>query len=163
MPDERWDAREGIKEGIKAGIGILGALKEALEETFEEAMKERDFGPDRARDAFRETVRRAQETMDQARDRFDFVPRKDFEALQAQVDALRRQIELHLTNAVHHTHGAGTGGAAGAGAWADSAPGGYASGELHTHPASGPGASPSDSGGLAGEDRPRTIPLDEGE
>lgn len=120
--ERRNDARDGIKEGLKAGLGILGALKEALEETFEEAMKERDFGPDRARDAFKDTVRRAQEAMDEAMDRFDFVSRRDFEALRGQVDALRHQVETHLTASVHHEHK--TGDPAGA----------HVHGEVHTHP-----------------------------
>ncbi len=139
--NERDEARDSIKDGIKAGLGILGALKEALEETFEQAMKEREFGPDRARDAFKETVRRAQATMEQTRDRFDFVPRRDFDALKAQVDALRHQVEHHLTSSVHHTHGAAAGAARETGAQVHA--------ELHTN--------------LAGEERDRTIPVSEGE
>ena len=142
MAEERKsDAREGIKEGLKAGLGILSALKEALEETFEEVMKERDFGPDRARDAFKETVKRAQDAMDGAKDRLDFVPRKDFDALRAQVDALRQQMELHLSAAVHHSHGP-----------VDPAPG------VHAH---GDAADASAPGAPQGDDRSRSIPADE--
>ncbi len=142
MAEERKnDARDPIRDGIKAGLGILGALKEALEETFEEAMKEREFGPDRARDAFKETVRRAQETMEQARDRFDFVPRRDFDALKAQVDALRHQVEQHVASSTHQTY---------------EAAGGFGAG-------SGPTPEGSDPGALAGEGRARDIPVDQGE
>ncbi len=152
---ERDDARDSIKDGIKAGLGILGALKEALEETFEQAMTEREFGPDRARDAFKETVRRAQATMEQARDRFDFVSRRDFDALKAQVDALRHQVEHHVTSSVHHTHAAG-----GAGAAREA--GAQVHGELHTHPgAAEPNAH--GAGTLADQEGDRSIPAGEGE
>ena len=69
--------------------------------------------------------------MDQARDRLDFVPRRDFDALKAQVDALRQQVEHHLTSSVHHTHGGGAAGASGAAGFESGA---QVHGELHTHP-----------------------------
>jgi polyhydroxyalkanoate synthesis regulator phasin len=94
-PNEREPRRaaEGIGEGIRSGLGILSAFKDAIEETLQEAIERGDLGPDRARQAVRDSVNRFQEGMEEARERFDFVPRKDFEALQSQVVALRARVE----------------------------------------------------------------------
>jgi polyhydroxyalkanoate synthesis regulator phasin len=83
----------GIGEGIRSGLGILTAFKDALEETIQEAMNRGDLTPDRARQAVQDTVRRMQSGFDEARDRLDFVPRKEFEALQAQLIDMRARVE----------------------------------------------------------------------
>jgi polyhydroxyalkanoate synthesis regulator phasin len=89
----RRSTSAGIGEGLRSGIGILSAFKDALEETIQEAMDRGDLSPDRARQAMRDTMRRFQESVDDARERFDFVPRKEFEAVQSQVVDLRARVE----------------------------------------------------------------------
>lgn len=91
--EPRRGATESIGEGVRSGIGILTAFKDAIEETLQEAMDRGDLGPERARQAMRDTINRFQEGMEEARERLDLVPRKDFDALQAQVVALRARVE----------------------------------------------------------------------
>jgi polyhydroxyalkanoate synthesis regulator phasin len=83
----------GIGDGIRTGLGILTAIKEAIEETIEEAVERGDLSPDRAKAAMKNAAERAQSSFDQARDRLDFVGRRDFEALQAEVRELRRRLD----------------------------------------------------------------------
>lgn len=89
----RRNTASGIGDGIRSGIGILTAFKDALEETIQEAMDRGELSPDRARQAMRDTLHRFQESVDDARERFDFVPRKEFETVQSQVIDLRARVE----------------------------------------------------------------------
>ena len=107
----RRDMGDDVREGIKAGLGILSALKDAIEETVEDMMDRGELSQDRAREAVRTTMERAQAAFDDARTRFEFVPRREFEEIAEDVRELRRRVE-RLENA-SHDHGAG--GAAGAG------------------------------------------------
>jgi polyhydroxyalkanoate synthesis regulator phasin len=96
MSDEqtrRGSASSGIGEGIRSGIGILTAFKDALEETIQEAMSRGDLSPERARQAVNETVSRMQHGFDEARERLDFVPRKEYDTLLSQVIDLRARVE----------------------------------------------------------------------
>lgn len=88
----RGEPRDTFREGVRAVTGILGALKDAIEETFEDLRDRGDLSPDRAREAARETVRRAQETAREAREVLDVVSRREFEALKAEVAALREEL-----------------------------------------------------------------------
>lgn len=91
--ETRRSAAGSIGEGIRSGIGMLNAFREALEETIQEAMERGDLSPERARQAMRDTLKRMQEGFDEARDRFDFVPRRDYETLHAQLLDLRTRVE----------------------------------------------------------------------
>jgi polyhydroxyalkanoate synthesis regulator phasin len=93
MSEERTRPSAGIGEGIRSGIGILSAFKDALEETIQEAMSRGDMSPERAKQAMNETMQRMQSGFDEARDRFDFVPRKEYDTLHAQVLDLRARVE----------------------------------------------------------------------
>jgi polyhydroxyalkanoate synthesis regulator phasin len=86
------EAKEGIKEGVRAVTGILAALKDAIEETIDDIKVRGDLDPNRAKQAAKETMNRAQNAFDEMRDRVDFVPRKEIDALRAEVDALRARV-----------------------------------------------------------------------
>jgi polyhydroxyalkanoate synthesis regulator phasin len=83
----------GIGEGIRTGIGILNAFREAIEETIQEAVDKGEFGPERARRAVHDATARMQEGLEDARERFDFVARKDLDALRAEVAELRGRVD----------------------------------------------------------------------
>jgi polyhydroxyalkanoate synthesis regulator phasin len=89
----REEPGDPFREGVRAITGILGALKDAVEETFDELRQQGDLSPERAREAARSTVRRAQEAVDDVRDRLDFVPRREFDLLREEVAELRRRLD----------------------------------------------------------------------
>ena len=93
MSDEQPKGRTSIGEGLRAGIGILSAFREAIEETIEEAVQQNDLNPDRAKTALSGALERAQGVFDEARERLDVVPRREFDALKAEVDELRRRLD----------------------------------------------------------------------
>jgi polyhydroxyalkanoate synthesis regulator phasin len=107
MADEkkRTDPGDAFREGVRAVTGILGALRDAVEQTFEELKEKGDLSPERAKEAARETMRRAQEAVEEVRERLEFVPRREFEELRAQVAGLKQELDAHRSQAVHHTHG----------------------------------------------------------
>ena len=97
MGSDEWErsrdsAKEGIKEGVRAVTGFLAALKDAIDETLRDVRDTGDLDPQRAKDAMRSTMKRAQDAMDDVKDRLDFVPRKDYDVLRAEVDALRARV-----------------------------------------------------------------------
>lgn len=104
MADEK---RPGIGEGIRTGIGMLAAFKEAVEETLQEAIDRGDLTQERARATLRDTMGRVQESLDDARERFDVASRRELDELRAEVRALRDRVD-RLENG-------GDGGAVGAG------------------------------------------------
>ncbi|HEX8393626.1 MAG TPA: hypothetical protein VF665_14875 [Longimicrobium sp.] len=85
--------RPGIGEGIRSGIGVLTAFKEAIEETIREAGERGDLKPERAREFLADAMARAQEGVGDVRERLDFVPRREFEELRAEVRELRRRLD----------------------------------------------------------------------
>jgi polyhydroxyalkanoate synthesis regulator phasin len=85
-------AREGIREGVRAVTGFLAALKDAIEETIRDVRDTGDLDPNRAKEAMKSTMKRAQNAVDNVADRLDFVPRKDFDALREEVEALRLRV-----------------------------------------------------------------------
>jgi polyhydroxyalkanoate synthesis regulator phasin len=85
-------AKEGIREGVRAVTGFLAALKDAIEETIRDVRDTGDLDPNRAKEAMKSTMRRAQDAVDNVADRLDFVPRKDFDALREEVEALRLRV-----------------------------------------------------------------------
>lgn len=113
MSDERKDrgsVGDDVREGIKAGLGILSALKDAIEETFEEMMDRGELSQDRAREAVKTTMDRAQEAFEDARSRFDFVLRSEYTELYEDVRELRRRVERLESQAHDHAPGGpGTG------------------------------------------------------
>jgi polyhydroxyalkanoate synthesis regulator phasin len=102
---KRTDPGEAFREGVRAVTGILGALRDAVEQTFDELKERGDLSPERAREAARDTMRRAQEAVEDVKERLEFVPRREFEELRAQVATLRQELDAHRAQAVHHTHG----------------------------------------------------------
>jgi polyhydroxyalkanoate synthesis regulator phasin len=97
------EAKEGIKEGVRAVTGILAALKDAIEETIDDLKVRGDLDPNRAKQAAKDTMNRAQTAFDEMRDRVDFVTRKEFDALRAEVDALRARVaSLETKHAAPH-------------------------------------------------------------
>src|SRR5688500_4563279 len=82
----------GIGDGIRTGIGILNAFREAIEETLEEAVKRGELSPERAGNAVRDAAQRVQDSFEGARDRFDFVSRREYDDLKSELDALRARV-----------------------------------------------------------------------
>lgn len=101
---DRGNVGDEVREGIRAGIGILSAIKDAVEETIQDMANRGELSQERAREAVRTTMDRAQVAFDDARIRFDFVPRREFEALKAEVADLRSRVARHETAG----HGGGT-------------------------------------------------------
>jgi hypothetical protein len=62
-------------------------------------------------------MKRAQDAMEDMRGRVDFVTRREFDQLRSEIDALRAQVERHMSHGGHHSHaaGSGTGGGTGTG------------------------------------------------
>jgi polyhydroxyalkanoate synthesis regulator phasin len=85
----RGDAGEGLRDGVRAIFGVVGALKDAVEETFQELLDRGELSPERAREAARSTVKKAQDTVEDMRDRLDFITRREFDELRAEVAQLR--------------------------------------------------------------------------
>lgn len=85
--------RPGIGESVRSGIGVLTAFKEALEETIREAGERGDLKPERAREFLNDALGKAQESVSDVRERLDFVPRREFEELRAEVAELRRRLD----------------------------------------------------------------------
>jgi polyhydroxyalkanoate synthesis regulator phasin len=136
MSDEgqrRPDPGDAIRDGVRAVSGILGAFKDAIEQTFNDLSDRGDISPERARDAARDAMRRAQEAMDDMRGRVDFVTRREFDNLRAEFAELRQQVERHTAQGGHHapTPGGtgGTGGTGGAGGAGPTGAGGSAAGD----------------------------------
>lgn len=92
MADEQQRRMPGIGEGLRAGIGILAAFKEAVEETFQEAVNRGDMKPDRASAAVQDAMRRAQEAFGDVRGRLDVVPRREFDDLRTELEAVRAEL-----------------------------------------------------------------------
>ena len=93
MTDEQQPQRRiSIGEGIRNGVGVLTAFKEAIEESIQEASARGDLSPERAKQFLGEALHRVQDTVVDVRDRLDVVPRREFEALQAEVAELRRRL-----------------------------------------------------------------------
>jgi polyhydroxyalkanoate synthesis regulator phasin len=116
------DPGDALRDGVRAVSGILGAFKDAIEQTFNDLSDRGDISPERARDAARDAMKRAQEAMDDMRGRVDFVTRREYDALKSEVAELRQQVERHMTHGGHQT-GTGTGGTGGAGPGATGAGG----------------------------------------
>ena len=105
------EAKEGIKEGVRAVTGILAALKDAIDETINDIKVRGDLDPNRAKQAAKDTMSKAQEAFDDMKERVDFVPRKEYDALRAEVDALRARVAAIETKHAgahghEHAHGA---------------------------------------------------------
>jgi polyhydroxyalkanoate synthesis regulator phasin len=109
------EAKEGIKEGVRAVTGILAALKDAIDETINDIKVRGDLDPNRAKQAAKDTMSKAQDAFDEMKERVDFVPRKEYEALRAEVEALRARVAAMETKHAGphghaHSHDATSGG-----------------------------------------------------
>lgn len=100
----------GIGDGIRTGVGVLNAFRQAIEETLSEAMEGGDVSPERARQLMRDTAQRVQSSLDDTRERFDFVSRREIDELRAEVAALRARVSV-----LEGGGGAATGAESGAG------------------------------------------------
>jgi polyhydroxyalkanoate synthesis regulator phasin len=89
---ERRRGASGFGEGIRSGIGVLNAFKEAIEETIQEAVERGDLSPDRAKQAMRDAAKRFQDSVGEAREKLDLVPRREFDELKDEVAELRRRV-----------------------------------------------------------------------
>lgn len=89
-----------VRDGIRSGIGMLIAMKEALEETINDLRERGELSPERAKETIKTTMSRAQEKAEEfvagTRERLDFVPRKEFEELRAEVERLRARLADRL-------------------------------------------------------------------
>lgn len=92
QPQQQQGRRLSIGEGIRNGVGVLTAFKEAIEESIQEASARGDLSPERAKQFLGDALHRVQDTVVDVRDRLDMVPRREFEALQAEVAELRRRL-----------------------------------------------------------------------
>jgi polyhydroxyalkanoate synthesis regulator phasin len=113
MADEgqkRPDPADALRDGVRAVSGILGAFKDAIEQTFNDLSDRGDISPERARDAARDAMKRAQDAMEDMRGRVDFVTRREFDSLRQEIETLRTQVERHIATGGHHGHGTGQGG-----------------------------------------------------
>ena len=102
MSDEQPKGRTSIGEGLRAGIGVLAAFREAIEETIEEAVQKNDLNSERAKSALSGALERAQDVFEDVRERVEMVPRRDFDALKAEVEELRRRLD-RLDGGAGHT------------------------------------------------------------
>lgn len=95
MTEERRkeSAGDAFREGVRSVAGVLGAVVETLEQTFADLREGGDLSPDRAREAARSTVKKAQEAVEDLRDRVDFVTRREFDELRAEVASLRAAVD----------------------------------------------------------------------
>lgn len=110
MSDEQRRRDDPFAEGIRTVTGILGALKDAIEESFDELKERGDLSPERAREAARTTVKRAQDQFDEMRTRLDFVTRRELDELRAEMDALRARLDAHEAGGgTRHAGGTGPG------------------------------------------------------
>lgn len=142
MADEgkRNDPGDAFREGVRAVSGILGAFKDAIEQTFNDLSERGDIAPDRAKDAARDAMKRAQDAMDDMRGRLEFVPRREFDSLRAEVAELRTQVERHMSHGGHQTPGSAGPGSGGAGPGTGAGGPGSAGGGAGGSAAGGPGA-----------------------
>src|SRR5688500_13899725 len=85
-------AKEGLREGVRAVTGFLAALKDAIDETLRDVKESGDLDADRAKEAMRSTMKRAQSAMDEAINRIDLVPRKEFDTMREEINALRLRV-----------------------------------------------------------------------
>lgn len=92
MTDDKQRPREAAREWVRATTGILAAFKDAIEETIEDLKERGDLSPDRAKAAMKTTMDRAQRAVEDTRERFDFVARRDFDDLHREVAELRRRV-----------------------------------------------------------------------
>lgn len=84
--------KQGIRDGLRQGVGILSAFKEAIEETITEARERGDLKPERAKEAMKGALDKAQEAAGTARERFDFVTQKELSQLAETVSDLVRRV-----------------------------------------------------------------------
>jgi polyhydroxyalkanoate synthesis regulator phasin len=88
------DARDKVSEGIRQGIGVLSAFKEALEETIQDARDRGDLSADRAKQVMKDALDRAQTAAGDAKERFDFVHKTEFDALREEMEVLRARVTV---------------------------------------------------------------------
>ncbi|MEQ9568900.1 MAG: hypothetical protein RLN75_01815 [Longimicrobiales bacterium] len=93
------DPRGRVGRGFDRGMGAFAAFREAFEETVTEARERGDLTTDRAKELLTRAVDRARDATADARDRLDFAPRAEFEALRRRVEELERRLGVHADEA----------------------------------------------------------------
>jgi BMFP domain-containing protein YqiC len=124
MSDDRQrraDPGDAFRESVRAVSGILGAFKDAIEQTFNDLSERGEISPERARDAARDAMKRAQDAVDDMRGRVDFVTRREFDSLREELADLRARVEQHDARGGHHSPGEDPGAGKGPGAAGSSA------------------------------------------
>jgi polyhydroxyalkanoate synthesis regulator phasin len=106
---KKADPGDTIREGVRAVTGILGAFKDAIEQTFNDMSEKGDISPERAKEAARDAMKRAQEAVEDVRGRIEMVPRREFDALKAEVAELRARLDRYTGNSIGGTSSAGDG------------------------------------------------------
>lgn len=90
--EERQRTKEAFRDLYRSAMDALGAVRDEVENAIEDLRGREDVSPDRARERVREAMRRAQGAMEDAKERLDFVSRREFEQLRAEVAELRRRV-----------------------------------------------------------------------
>lgn len=89
------DPRDAEASGRR---GVFGSFREAIGETIEEARERGDLSTDRAREKLRGAWKRAREASADARERFDFVSKEEFDRLRRRVEELERRMDGTFKN-----------------------------------------------------------------
>ena len=84
--------QERVSDGIKQGMGVLNAMKDAIEETIKEARERGDLSQERAKEVMKSGLAKAQQSVESAREAFDFVSQNEFEGLRTKVDELKDRV-----------------------------------------------------------------------
>lgn len=106
---DRRSRTEGFREGIRQGLEVLSAFKDAIEDTIREARDRGDLSSERAKEIMQDAMERAQMAADDAKERFDFVNRRELEAFRTQLAALENRVaKLEGDEAGGGTAGAGS-------------------------------------------------------
>lgn len=78
---------------MSQGLGFISALKDAIEETLAETREQGGPNAEAARDALKGAFSRAQAAAETARERLDFVTRREMDELREAVERLAARIE----------------------------------------------------------------------
>jgi hypothetical protein len=90
------DAQEGGRTRRERMAERISALKKGFEETIAEAREKGDISAEKAREMLKSAADRALEATSEARERFDFVPQQEFDALAERVARLESNLAERL-------------------------------------------------------------------
>jgi polyhydroxyalkanoate synthesis regulator phasin len=81
-----------LGEGLRTGVGVLNAFREALQETVTEAMEGGEMSPEGARKLMKDAADRVQHSLEDARERLDWVTHRELDELRREVAELRGRV-----------------------------------------------------------------------